>query len=90
MSTGGPGEPVPTLPVAPITGQEDVEALLHDLLPRFYWLFDDRAGGALAALVAVLADQYGELRTSVDQMYDDLFIDTCGEALVRSSATGSG
>jgi hypothetical protein len=58
------------------------ETLLHRLLPSFLWLRDDQHGRALAALVSALAEQHGDLRTDLERLYRDLFIETCRAPIV--------
>jgi hypothetical protein len=50
---------------------------LYELLPAFYRIRDAEQGGALRALVDVLAAEVEVLNDSLDQFYDDLFIETC-------------
>lgn len=53
---------------------------LYALLPAFVRLRDQtQGGGALRALVGVLAGQAGVISDSLDQAYDDQFIETCAE-----------
>jgi hypothetical protein len=54
------------------------EQLLRRLLPRYLWLRDaEDGGGALAALVDGVADQYEVLHDRVALLYDQFFIATC-------------
>jgi hypothetical protein len=57
------------------------ETLLHRLLPSFYWLGDDQRD-ALAALVRALAEQHAALRSDIERLYRDLFIETCSPRVV--------
>lgn len=63
--------------------------LLRDLLPRFYWA-REAGDGALAALVAALADEYERLRGNVEGLYDEFFIQTCSPAIVPYIGYGVG
>ena len=69
---------------------ESTAALLRELLPRFYWLRDAEARGALEALVAALAVEYEQLRDEVEGLYDDLFIETCAPEIVPYIGEGIG
>ena len=69
---------------------ESAAALLRQLLPRFYWLRDADARGALEALVAALAVEYEQLRDEVEGLYDDLFIETCAPEIVPYIGEGIG
>jgi hypothetical protein len=55
---------------------------LYELLPAIYRLRDADQGGPLQALLAVIADQVGVLEEDLAQLYDDQFIETCGEWVV--------
>lgn len=59
----------------------DLEALWA-MLPLHLRARDEAAGGVLRALLAVLAEQIGTIEDDLDQRYDDLFIETCREAVV--------
>jgi hypothetical protein len=50
---------------------------LYRLLPAVYRIRDAEQGGVLRELVDVLADQVNVLAESLEQMYDDEFIETC-------------
>jgi hypothetical protein len=52
---------------------------LYDLLPAVHRDRDEREGGPLRALLAVMAEQAIILEESLDQLYDDQFIETCAE-----------
>jgi len=52
---------------------------LYDLLPEIYRVRDDKEGGPLRELLAVIADQAAVLEENLDQLYDDQFIETCAE-----------
>jgi hypothetical protein len=52
---------------------------LYDLLPALHRTRDDREGGALRELLAVMAEQVAVLEENLDQLYDDQFIETCAE-----------
>lgn len=55
---------------------------LFDLLPVIYRLRDRDNGGALRTLLAVMADQLAVLEEDIDQLYDDLFIETAADWVV--------
>jgi photosystem II stability/assembly factor-like uncharacterized protein len=55
---------------------------LYPLLPAIYRLRDDSAGEPLRALLAVLASELDVLETDIDALYDQWFIETCGEWVV--------
>lgn len=55
---------------------------MYDLLPRLHRQRDDEAGGALRALLAVIEEQRTLVSDSVDQLYDDWFVETCQEWLL--------
>ncbi|MDB4891342.1 MAG: hypothetical protein JWL61_3197 [Gemmatimonadetes bacterium] len=50
---------------------------LWTLLPAVHRARDAERGGALKALVAVLAEQLDVLDENIEQLYDDQFIETC-------------
>jgi hypothetical protein len=52
---------------------------LYALLPQVYRLRDAETDGALRELVEVIAEQVAVLQESLDQSYDDLFIETCAD-----------
>ena len=52
---------------------------LYELLPEIYRVRDEREGGPLRDLLAVMAEQVIVLEESLDQLYDDQFIETCAE-----------
>ncbi|UQX88119.1 hypothetical protein M6D93_17760 [Jatrophihabitans telluris] len=54
----------------------DPDGLLH-LLPRLYQRRDVEAGGALQALLEVVAEQVEIVDADIAQLYDDWFIETC-------------
>jgi len=54
---------------------------LYALLPAVYRVRDAESGGALRELVEVIAEQVGVVEESLDQFYDDLFIETCAQWL---------
>ena len=58
-----------------------VAVLLRSLVPRFYW-YADAQSGALGALIDTLAVEYQTLRNEVDTLYDDLFVETCDQAIL--------
>ena len=50
---------------------------LYRLLPAVYRVRDAEHGGVLRQLVDVIADQVNVLAESLEQMYDDEFVETC-------------
>jgi hypothetical protein len=64
--------------------------LLRSLLPEFYWARDEAAGNVLGALVDALAVVYRRVHEEVEGLYDDLFIETCNEAIVPYIGDGVG
>jgi hypothetical protein len=52
---------------------------LYQLLPAIYRIRDAEQSGALRALCEVLAEDIAVLRDNLDQLYDDQFIETCGD-----------
>jgi hypothetical protein len=50
---------------------------IYRLLPAVYRVRDVEQGGVLRELVEVLTDQVNVLAESLEQMYDDQFIETC-------------
>jgi Phage tail protein (Tail_P2_I) len=50
---------------------------LYDLLPSVYRIRDAEREGALGALMAVLAAEADVVDRDIEQLYDDLFIETC-------------
>ncbi|PVM82172.1 hypothetical protein [Caulobacter endophyticus] len=52
---------------------------LYELLPAFTRTRDHESGGALLALIEVIAEQVAILEEDLDQLYDDQFIETCAE-----------
>lgn len=50
---------------------------VYRLLPELYRVRDAEQGGVLRELVAVITDQINVLAESLDQAYDDQFIETC-------------
>jgi len=60
----------------------DADAL-YALLPAFVRMRDQtQGGGVLQALVAVIAEQAQVVSASLDQLYDDQFIETCAPWVV--------
>ena len=55
---------------------------LEQLLPAVYRLRDLDRGGPLAALLALISDQAGQLKDNVDDLLDDFFIETCADWIV--------
>ncbi|MEA2198264.1 MAG: hypothetical protein QOJ25_2315, partial [Solirubrobacteraceae bacterium] len=52
---------------------------VYRLLPSIYRVRDAEEGGVLRELVDVLTDQINVLAASLDQAYDDEFIETCAD-----------
>lgn len=54
---------------------------LYRLLPAIHRIRDDEQAppGALKALMAVFADQFAVMEENLDQLYDDLFVETCAD-----------
>ncbi|HET7233781.1 MAG TPA: hypothetical protein VFJ16_27470 [Longimicrobium sp.] len=50
---------------------------LFALLPAVHRARDEEAGGPLRALLAALDDQVAVLEEGMEQLYDDLFVETC-------------
>ncbi len=50
---------------------------LYDLLPAWIRVRDQAGNGALRALMGVIASQAQIIEDNLDQLYDDLFIETC-------------
>lgn len=50
---------------------------LFALLPAVHRARDEEAGGPLRALLAALDDQVAVLEEGLEQLYDDLFVETC-------------
>jgi len=65
----------------PDTGRYDADEL-YRLLPQIYRIRDAQQGGALAALVAVLAREAAVVEADVARLYDNWFIETCDEWVV--------
>ena len=52
---------------------------LFDLLPQHIRRRDTETGGPLRALLAVIAEQADIVESSLEQLYDDWFIETCAD-----------
>jgi len=52
---------------------------LYGLLPALYRLRDADQGEPLRALLAALAQEFAALEESVEQLYDDQFVETCAD-----------
>ena len=61
---------------------EQVTERLYALLPSLYRLRDAEQGYPLRELVAVVAEQVAAVQESLEQAYDDLFIETCAPWIV--------
>ncbi len=55
---------------------------LYELMPAVYRLRDADAGGPLKALLSVIAEQAGAVEGNIEQLYDDLFIETCDDWVI--------
>jgi hypothetical protein len=55
---------------------------LYDLMPAVYRLRDADAGGPLKALLSVIAEQTSVVEGNLEQLYDDLFIETCDDWVI--------
>jgi hypothetical protein len=55
---------------------------LYELLPRVFRLRDELGDGQLRQLLQVIGGQLGVLEESLDQFYDDLFIETAADWVV--------
>lgn len=55
---------------------------LYSLLPSVYRIRDAEGGGALRALVEVLAEQGGVMEENIARLYENWFIETCEEWVV--------
>ena len=55
---------------------------LYQLLPAIYRNRDVETGGALQALIQVVAEQIALLEEDIAQLYDDQFIETCADWVV--------
>jgi hypothetical protein len=55
---------------------------LYELLPAYYRLLDEKQGGQLKALMAVLAREAGIVEENIAQLYENWFIETCDEWVV--------
>ena len=64
------------------TNTEQVAQKLYDLLPAVYRVRDAEIGLPLHDLIAVMAEQIAALQESLEQAYDDLFIETCAQWVV--------
>jgi hypothetical protein len=55
---------------------------LFRLLPSLYRIRDAERGGTLEALLALVQEQAQHIRDNIDDLYDDMFIETCAEWVV--------
>jgi hypothetical protein len=55
---------------------------VYTLLPAIYQLRDQELGEPLKQLLAVVDDQLKSLESDIDQLYDDMFIETCQGPLI--------
>jgi hypothetical protein len=58
------------------------EKFLYDLLPLLYRLQDEHQGGPLKELLGLIAGQADLIQENIDQLYDDLFIETCADWVI--------
>lgn len=58
------------------------EERLYQLLPAIHRIRDSEHGGALRALIAVIAEQARVVEADIAQLYDNAFIETCDEWVV--------
>jgi hypothetical protein len=61
------------------TPREATVERLYDLLPRVYRVRDEQSNQQLRELLEVVAGQIDVLEESLDQFYDDLFIETAAD-----------
>jgi hypothetical protein len=54
----------------------------YNLLPAFYRVKDSEQGEPLRELLDVIAGQIAVVEENLEQLYDDLFIETCAECVV--------
>jgi hypothetical protein len=64
------------------TNAEELAQQIYDRLPAVYRLRDAEVGFPLRELVAVVAEQTAVVQESLEQAYDDLFIETCAQWVV--------
>jgi len=57
--------------------------ILASLLPAYHRELDRAGDGALEVLLRAIAGQWSDLRERVDDLYDDVFVETCSTDLVR-------
>jgi len=55
---------------------------LYNLLPEYYRVSDDAAGGVLRALLQVISEQVDVVQADLDQLYRNWFIETCQDWIV--------
>lgn len=55
---------------------------VYDLLPAVHRMRDAQLGGPLRELLNVVNRQLRRLETDIDQLYDDLFVETCDSRLI--------
>jgi hypothetical protein len=55
---------------------------LNELLPAVYRLRDAEQGYPLRSLLALVAEQAGLIKANTDELWDDLFIETCAEWII--------
>jgi len=60
----------------------DTRDRLYDLLPAIYRMHDAEQGYPLKALLRVVQQQVDVVRASIDQAYDNWFIETCEDWIV--------
>jgi hypothetical protein len=60
----------------------ELAARLYARVPGHYRVSDAEQGYPLRALLAVVGEQVSALRTNLDDLWDDFFIETCDERIV--------
>lgn len=60
----------------------DESERLYNLLPALYRMRDEQQGGALKALLSVVAEQAAVMEEDLARLYDDQFIETCADWVV--------
>ena len=59
---------------------------LYALLPAVYRIRDQAQGEPLRALIGLIAKEFEALEETVEQLYDDQFIETCAPWVARLSS----
>lgn len=55
---------------------------LYRLLPEVYRASDAEVGSPLRELLSIIAEQVGIIEEDLEQLYDDMFVETCAEWVV--------